>query len=317
MLNNRFIISGLIINALAACSSPMELPQPKGDWIDFESPSVMPVATADKSSNKTNTTPASQFSINSAYQPALAKTAGAVDKERFVTASGKNVPLYSAVRTIVPSSWNVKLSPDVSANFRGALSWTGNDQWPYVLRKSLSAAGLTSVIDEQRKEVIVSFAAPAKPEMQKLTPSKPTKTTTAPVQKIFSVGVLSPPVVPVVTPPFKQPPDKKPLLEAPIPAKPMIPVKPAVRSWTIKKGSTLRKAFEQWVSGDKCSGPNGKWELRWETETDYPIDDPLSFTSVSFEDVSNQLFSLYRNAKVPLYVHGFRPQCLIIVNEQK
>lgn len=212
MFKNRVIISGLIINSLAACSSPMELSQPKGDWVDFVTPSVRPAPSTDADSNKTSTTSVKQYAgSTSVYQPVLAKPAAAADKDRLVTASGKNVPLYSAVSTIVPPAWAVKLSPDVSAKFRGSLSWTGNDQWPYVLRKSLNAAGLTPVIDGQRKEVIVSFATPVKSEVLQVSPDALAKNNATTTKKLLNGSSLTPPVVPVVTPPFKQPVSVKPL----------------------------------------------------------------------------------------------------------
>lgn len=318
MLNKRVIISGLIINSLAACSSPMELPQPKGDWVDFVTPSVRPALTTDADSNKNSTTPVRQYADSSSVYPSvLAKPAAAADKDRLVTASGKNIPLYSAVRTIVPPAWAVKLSPDVSAKFRGSLSWTGNDQWPYVLTKSLKAAGLTPVIDERRKEVTVIFAAPVKSEASKVSPDVLAKNNAATTKKLLNGGTLTPPVVPVVTPPFKQPVVMKAPPVKPVVVAPPMPVKPALRTWTIAKGSTLSKAYEQWASGETCSAQNVKWSVRWDSGTDYPIDYPLTFNAADFETATSQLFNLYQHAQVPLFVNGFRQQCLIVISDRK
>ncbi|MCX8963097.1 hypothetical protein EHW64_18750 [Erwinia psidii] len=318
MINNRFIISGLIINSLAACSSPMELPQPNGDWVDFVTPSVRPAPSRDTDSNKTSTTKVRQYAGNtSVYPSVLAKPAAAADKDRLVTASGKNVSLYSAVRTIVPPAWAVKLSPDVSAKFRGSLSWTGNDQWPYVLRKSLNDAALTPVIDERHKEVTVIFAAPVKSEASKVSPDVLAKNNAKTTRKILNGGTLTPPVVPVVTSPFKQPVVMKAPLLKPVVVAPPTPVKPALRLWTIAKGSTLSKAYEKWASGETCSGQSGKWSVRWDSGTDYPIDYPLTFTAPDFETATSQLFNLYQHAQVPLFVNGFRQQCLIVISDRK
>lgn len=309
MVNNRFVISGLIINSLAACSSNIELSQPKGDWIDFDSPIVR---AENRENNNINTTQVQQYTATaSVYQPLVAKPTA--NKDRFVTVDGKNIPLYNAVRTIVPAEWSVKLSPDVSANFKGFLSWVGNDQWPHVLRKSLDSVGLTSVIDDQIQEVTVIFAAPAKIAM----PPKSINATLASAKKIVNGGALSPPVEPVVTPPFKLSTDKTKLSEIELPAKTAALVKPINKVWKIGKGLTLRKGFEQWSAEENCSGATGKWNVQWNTETDYPIDYPLSFTASDFETATSQLFNLYKKAKTPLFYNGYRDQCLVTVSDRK
>jgi len=95
----------------------------------------------------------------------------------------------------------------------------------------------------------------------------------------------------------------------------VVPTQPILKSWGIKKGMSLQSAYTEWVSKEKCTLAKG-WEIRWETETDYPIDYPLTFSAVNFEDATNQLFKLYRKATIPLYVNGYRNQCLIIVSDK-
>ena len=321
MLKNRFIISGLIINSLAACSSsPMELSQPKGDWVDFDSSPARTTTPANAGSNVLNSLPATQYAVSTGAnqnRTVSVQPAASADKDSFVTASGKHVPLFSAVRSIVPASWTVKLSPEVSAGFKGTLSWDGNDQWPYVLKKSLNAAGLTPVMDDRRKEVTVKFVVPAKTEASKVTPVMQSRNSIDMAKKPLIGGMLTPPVVPVITPPFKQPVINKALPVMPVVVASPAPVKPALRTWVITKGSTLRKGYEQWVSGESCSGQNGKWSVRWDSATDYPIDYPLTFTAADFEAATSQLFNLYQHAQVPLFVNGFRQQCLIVISDRK
>lgn len=87
------------------------------------------------------------------------------------------------------------------------------------------------------------------------------------------------------------------------------------RTWKINKGTTLRKSYEQWVSQEVCGNSGKKWNLRWDTNTDYSIDYDLTFQDKNFEGATEQLFKLWHNAKVPLYVNGYRLQCLVVVSD--
>ncbi len=333
MCIKRILISGLVVHSLVGCSTaPGELTQPKGDWVDFDPAPAQLVLTNTAGSKKGDVVPNHRDAVSitpDAGMPQISRQATASDKEGFVTVSGKRVPLYRALRTIVPASWEVQLSPDVAQTFRGTLSWEGNDQWTYVLRKALSTAQLTPVISEQKKTVLVKFATPITVKTPVATPLTPVTNRaapdvkTVPPKKLFSGVVLTPPVVPVIVPPFKADTMNKRLLLPALPVKPVLPVrpvlpvKPAVRVWTMAKGSTLRQGYEQWAMAERCSGPNGKWSVRWDSVTDYPIDYPLSFTASDFEAVTAQLFNLYRHAQVPLLVSGYRQQCLIVISDGK
>lgn len=87
--------------------------------------------------------------------------------------------------------------------------------------------------------------------------------------------------------------------------------------WRIDKGTTLKAGYAEWISKETCPSGKGKWVLRWETDTDYPIDYPLSFSGKNFEDATSQLFNLYQKAQAPLYVSGYRNQCLIVISDRK
>lgn len=91
----------------------------------------------------------------------------------------------------------------------------------------------------------------------------------------------------------------------------------STRVWKIEKGTTLITGFTEWMVKEKCPSGDGKWKLQRLTDTDYPIDYPLSFTGKNFEDVTDQLFDLYRTTQAPLYVSGYRPQCLIVISDKK
>lgn len=99
----------------------------------------------------------------------------------------------------------------------------------------------------------------------------------------------------------------------------VVPVKvnPVLKVWEIQKGTTLVTGFIRWMDRDKCPSEDGKWKLKRQTDTDYPIDYPLSFHAASFEDAARQLFNLYRKAQAPIYVSGYRNQCLIVISDRK
>ncbi|NDO82804.1 pilus assembly protein PilL [Citrobacter sp. NCU1] len=100
---------------------------------------------------------------------------------------------------------------------------------------------------------------------------------------------------------------------------PVSPVKtiPVMKVWKIKKGTTLINGFTEWMAKEKCPSGNGEWKLQRLTDTDYPIDYTLTFTGKNFEDVTTQLFDLYRRSQAPLYVSGYRNQCLIVISDKK
>ncbi|MEX0446568.1 TcpQ domain-containing protein [Xenorhabdus sp. SGI246] len=303
MRTKKIILVGLITNALSACSSPPKLSEPEGDWVSFE-----PVVSQIPSSQIHQS---SAVDIMSQPMPATILTTrqGNYSKTSFVTDDGKHIPLYTAVRKIVPVSWGVKLSPDVSQNFRSNVSWTGNDQWPHVLRKMLTSYGLVADISETKKAVFVKYstqtAAPVTTATGKLLSDKPVILAT--IGKDGKTRL--PPVTPAVTQSTKQ-------ITPEIP-KPIIKSAPEIKVWKIDKGTSLKKGFESWVSKEKCPTGNGKWNVRWDTDTDYAIDYLLSFSSASFEDATRQLFNLYRKAQAPLYVSGYRHQCLIVISDRK
>lgn len=326
MKKNKVFIVGLVANALTACSSPPQLTEPDGDWISFEAPQSQQTNKPNKTvrnpydgvvlSASGSPAAANSGNVNSLLNPAPQDGRSLIP---LVKTDGKNVPLYKAVREIVPQSMSVRLAPDVAQNFRSSVSWIGNDQWPIVLRKMLTAHGLKAEIDSKRSEVVVLYAQKAVTPVA-VPPVKPVATSsTAVIQK--PAKLLQTPLIPVVTegtkPALAAKPSSiaKPAQVAP-PVKP-VPAAPVLKRWTLEKGTTLKAGYAGWVEKETCPGGKGKWTVRWETDTDYPIDYPLSFSGRNFEDVTSQLFDLYRKAQAPLYVSGYRNQCLIVISDRK
>ncbi|WP_252492624.1 hypothetical protein [Escherichia coli] len=69
---------------------------------------------------------------------------------------GWQVPLTTALKRILPPGWQPHLMPGVAS--RLPVSWTGNDQWPYVLQKIAREHQLKMTIDFDRHTVTVSPA---------------------------------------------------------------------------------------------------------------------------------------------------------------
>lgn len=332
MNKNKILITCLLANAVTACSSPPKLSEPSGDWISFE-PSHQQSVPSPISQNARPY----ESSIQSASKAnPLATARSAKTLPAIVKSDGKNVPLYKAVSSIVPDSLRVRLSQDVAQGFRSTVSWQGGDQWPFVLQKMLDDNGLDSIVDEPHGEVLIKFAPkPTAAVLPLVVKSKapvaanPTQSMELKTPIIPKVTDAIKPVVPVAT--------KTPATASGLNAKkatpaavsdpvtvstsvlkvnPVADVKPVLKTWSMNKGTTLKSGYLEWIAKETCSTQNRKWTVEWDTDTDYPIDYPLSFQVANFEDATNQLFNLYRKASAPLYVRGYRDQCLIKVSDR-
>lgn len=140
------------------------------------------------------------------------------------------------------------------------------------------------------------------------TPAKPA---VPPMSGTSPIKSLNGPGVPVVVPPLAGASMGKNPFTGGVVDRPV----PTPRLWTITPGTTLKQAFMRWAAGESCQSSR-HWTVRWPVQTDYPVDSPLTFTG-SFEAVTQQLFSLYRHAHTPLYVDGYRAQCLMVVSDKK
>lgn len=350
MYIKRMVLTGILANFVAGCSSPPGLPEPKGEWMDFESPRTIvsttlpePVsqpygagtgmygstATGDKGkiAYKVESALKQKDVISENQKPVINNIHNdSIDSERkkFVYRDGRNLFLYKALREIVPPDWKIELSPSVAQKFKRQVSWTGNDQWPYVLDKMLTNYELTAATDDKKKHIVIDYKA--------ITP---------PVIKAISTGrdeqlPIIPSAPPLVTKQTISEPDKK---VSTLPAKisdgkenqssaktetssksadksgSVIPAKPApvVMVWKLDKGTMLKEGVNQWALKEKCN--SGNWTLLWETDVDYRVDAPLFFSG-NFKEALNDLFILYQTANQPLYAITNTPQCLIRVTDK-
>lgn len=88
----------------------------------------------------------------------------------------------------------------------------------------------------------------------------------------------------------------------------------AINQWQSVPGQTLRQTITAWSAKAPCSEAPG-WVVIWDSQSDYQIDSPLSFSG-SFESLLSQVFDLYKNAEKPLFAQANRTQCVIYVSDQ-
>lgn len=313
MLSEKFLLTAIMTTFLAGCQAQQqqpkrELPDEQTGWIKFI-PSYEPVYPQDCCQPTSQTRPPRAQSSNVPAAVPFTSQQQVASLKDFVYGQERNAQISTAVRKIVPLSWGVVVEPDVVKNYKAKVSWEGNDQWPIVLRKMLTGTGLDADINDTKKHVIIKYSK------QAVAPV--TLEPIAPVKK--ELTSLHPPLVPAVTlapaltTPTASKPPFTPTTISPVPAAPA----PQTKTWKIDVNSSLRKAFEALAVKETCQTGNRKWRVNWETETDYAIEEPLTFTSANFENMTHQLFELYSNAKVPLKVDGYSQQCVIFVVDKK
>ncbi|HHL3258591.1 TPA: TcpQ domain-containing protein [Citrobacter braakii] len=271
----NIIATMVMANALTACSAykqPSDVnTEPKTGWIRFteDQPVPKPVQHLPKVASATS----SNISSMPLPSPSLQQSNSV--SSQVVRTAGNQVPLMAAMNRLVPVNWRVRLSPSVSREFKGNVSWNTGKDWKITTDSMLSEHGLKAVYDNQNKEIEIVF------DTHQNTVIKPTSSNTAKLLTTTHSQVAS------------------------------------TKVWKIEKGTTLKAGYADWVSKEICPSGKGKWVLRWEADTDYPIDYPLMFSSKNFEDATSQLFNLYQKAQAPLYVSGYRNQCLIVISDRK
>lgn len=249
--------------------------------------------------------------INSASRTAPPSELGRGPAEGFIYKDGAAPTLRAALRDIVPPGQTVVFGKTVAADTPELWRWHGNDRWPYVVQKMLAPRGLKSTLNTTTKTLTVEPVA--RPQTSLIAGvSKPATSTSKTAPGSFLRG----PVTPVTTAPLSGVNAQKAPTNSAITA-PVAPLAPLLKTWKLEKGTSLKKGWMGWVDNEVCPvGANKKWAVQWETLTDYPIDYPLSFLAKNFEDATQQLFSLYRRAQTPLFVNGYRHQCLIVISEK-
>ena len=355
---------------LMGCSSAPSVTEPSGDIVPVNSIIPVPVNTPIASQVMT-TTPllqATHVETNKNLNASTSVSNSLSSSDKKFTLNLSNLTIHSAndnftfivlpggkqrtqivLHSIIPAGWDLLLSEKISAS--KFVSWTGNDQWPYVLNKLAQANNWYITANEDRHTVLVQNVAEHAPVVtmpvkapQKLVtpvPSKPAIMAASPVAKS-----IQPPAPPVPTNPFKgslattaaaaplsaKTPapvaTSKPLTTtttaiapkpviAPKPAtKPIItPAKLVEKTWVALTGQTLKDTMFQWAANADCSVAGTHWTVMWQTSVNYRIDAPLHFTG-AFKDALNGIFQLYQGASVPLYAGTNSMQCVLKVDDK-
>lgn len=275
-----------------------------------------PASPAGKPARPLLTGAVSALTLTNKPSPAPAGSVpGAGPADGFIRQGGAAPTLRAALRKIVPSGQTLVFDRSVSADAPELWRWTGNDRWQYVADRMLAARGLKATLNEKTRTVTVepvqraqtshtnSSVSPPVPAgaPAKVSPAGTVKATPQPAtgrNPFRGDGLSSPAVTPT-----------------PAAAKAAVQPQPAVRVWKIERGTTLRQGYDQWASQAVCASDKPKWTVRWDTGTNYPIDYTLTFHAASFEDATAQLFNLWHRAQVPLFVSGYRQQCLVVISD--
>ena len=247
-------------------------------------------------------------------QAAPASAAGAGPVGGFIREDGAAPTLRAALRKIVPPEQTMVFDKAVSADAPELWQWTGNDRWQYVADKMLAPRGLKATLNVKTRTVTILPAQRA----QALQGSGQSV-----VVPVLAVSPIEATTAGIVEKGSQSAPGHNPFRGNKVAtrsARPLTPVEtvtasPALRVWKIEKGTTLRQGYEQWVLQEVCTSDKPKWTVRWDTGTNYPIDYTLTFHATNFEDATAQLFTLWHSAQVPLFVSGYRQQCLVVISD--
>lgn len=254
-------------------------------------------------------TGASALTVKPASSPP-ASAPGAGPADGFIRQDGAAPTLRAALRKIVPPGQAVVFDKAVSADAPELWRWTGNDRWQYVADKMLAARGLKASVNEKTHTVTVEPA-------QRAQTAHAATAAAPPVPPAKAAGAVKATPLPTTgRNPFRGNKAGAAVISPTgEPVRTEVKPQPTVRIWKIERGTTLRQGYEQWVSQEACSSDKPKWTVRWDTGTNYPIDYTLTFHAASFEDATAQLFNLWHRAQVPLFVSGYRQQCLVVISD--
>ncbi|WP_168403393.1 TcpQ domain-containing protein [Erwinia amylovora] len=259
-------------------------------------------------------TGASALTVKPATVPPVS-VSGAGPADGFVRQDGAAPTLRVALRKIIPPRQTVVFDKAVSADAPELWRWEGNDRWQYVADKMLAPRGLKATVNEKTRTVTVE-PAPRTQTTHAVTAVSPAILPVTPIKVALEDAVKAKQLPVTRRNPFHGDKASPPAAAlAGTTDKTVVQPLPAMRIWKIERGTTLRQGYEQWVSQEACPSDKPKWTVRWDTGTNYPIDYTLTFHAANFEDVTAQLFNLWHRAQVPLFVSGYRQQCLVVVSD--
>ena len=232
---------------------------------------------------------------------------------------GKDLPLVTALRQIVPSEYAYVLSESVPMG--QTVSWDGGRPWNVVLNDMLRPLNMQANIEVKR----VSIEPMVKPA---------TRTAMAPKSQAPSVMNDASPVPPMPMTQTQPIPVMAPTVPAPAPvvnmsvsaphsadqfAAPVAPtpsrIVPKVTrgTWSANRGDSLRSVLQEW------SGQAGA-ELFWSSDFDYPLAGAVNISG-TFEEATENLLKGFEQARPkpiarlhPNLPHG--PAVLVVETRQ-
>lgn len=199
---------------------------------------------------------------------------------------GEDTTFTTAIKNILPKGWTYTLSAPMPTKH---VSWDAGAGWMPTLGGVMRHYGFYARLDFKKKHADISripiIKQPVTTQSKRIV--SPTKT-------------------------VARPPAKKTLPTQPAPlAKPIQPQ--PTPTWRIAKGVLLQEGVTLWAQHAQCS--SGTWSVRWETDVNYRVDAPLTFSG-DFKQALTALFTLYLSADKPLYAITNTPQCLVRITDK-
>ena len=92
------------------------------------------------------------------------------------------------------------------------------------------------------------------------------------------------------------------------------PANRAPQVYEISAGTTLKQGLQQWSATTGCDVTGiYHWQMIWETQVNYQVDAPLIFHG-DYLTAITKIIDLYSVARIPLYAHIYRNQCLVVID---
>jgi len=228
---------------------------------------------------------------------------------------GKNLPLVTALRQVVPNDYAYVLNDDVPMG--KTVSWDGGRPWNVVLNEMIEPLGLKSNIDGSR--VLIERA------VRPMTRTAMAPTYETPVMNDAMPEPMDMPmqVEPMPTPPSAPAPVVNMSVSAPQSvaqfSAPVAPIPSRIvpqvtrGTWSANRGDSLRSVLQEW------SGQAGA-ELFWSSDFDYPLAGAVNISG-TFEEATENLLKGFEQARPkpiarlhPNLPHG--PAVLVVETRQ-
>jgi hypothetical protein len=204
---------------------------------------------------------------------------------------GKDLPLVTALRQIVPNEYAYVLSDSVPMG--KTVSWNGGRPWNVVLDDMISPMGLQANIQGSRVliEPVNAMAVPRPLTQTAMAPTfvAPTQSPVMSDAQPNQIGTMPTPPAPVVNMSVNAP-QSAAQFSAPVAPMPSRIVPAVTRgTWTANRGDSLRSVLQEWA------GQAGA-ELFWSSDFDYPLAGAVN-VSGTFEEAAENILKGFEQAR--------------------